>query len=183
MANPFTTAKPALSPTPMSDRQRDYLRDLMLRKAQIKGIPAPEAEAKLAEWLPTVSAAQASTEIDQVKAWLAENKPAAAQVEDGFYRLSDVETPIRVIHAVHGSGHQYARALNADTRKWDVQIPGLLNRVSREGVRIDTDPDLAPALGKLYGICMVCGTTLTDKNPGGSIELGIGPVCRARRGW
>jgi hypothetical protein len=35
----------------------------------------------------------------------------------------------------------------------------------------------AKAFGRLYGVCVRCGATLTDEQ---SIEAGIGPVCAGR---
>lgn len=181
MKSPFAT--PAAQINPVTDRQRDYLIDLARKKAVLSGSDFDEFAAN--KWVDTIAFSGASDEINALKADIEElrRNQKTVEIEDGFYQLDGVATPIRVIHAVHGSGHQYARALNPDTHRWDVQIPGLLARLASDGERIDTDPDLAPELGKLYGICMVCGTTLTDKSPGGSIELGIGPVCRANRGW
>lgn len=182
MSNPFATAKPALPTNPITENQENYLRALLLRKAAVNGQDPDEALRDINTWISDLSKSEAHDEIDKTKLWLDDNKKSV-EIDDGFYTLAGVDTPIRVIHAIHGSGYQYARALDPDTRKWNVQLPGLLNRVATSGVRIDTDHALATDLGKLYGICMVCGTTLTDSDPGGSIELGIGPVCRSRRGW
>lgn len=37
--------------------------------------------------------------------------------------------------------------------------------------------EAAAHLGKQYGICMICGRTLTDPS---SVEAGIGPICAAK---
>jgi hypothetical protein len=191
MPNPFNTARPASTEEPATERAINYLRDLMLDKAVHQGHAEEQAARDVNSWLARHRGkAEVSENIDRLKSegytgskYRGRKTEFAGELEDGFYLLAGVDQPIRVIHAIHGSGYQYARALDPATGKWDVKIEGALGRIAREGVRIDTDPEKSAELGKLYGICMVCGTPLTDKSPGGSIELGIGPVCRAKRGW
>lgn len=181
--SPFAAVQGGVVENPATDRQLSFLRDLLTRKAAITGEISDESIETL---LTGLSKSGASAKIDETKTWLDNNrhlKAAEPELEDGFYIHDDVPTPIRVIHAVHGSGHQYARALDPDTGKWDVQVPRLLAKLRDKGRRIDDDQDKAAEFGRLYGHCMVCGTVLTDKNPGGSIELGIGPYCRAKMGW
>jgi hypothetical protein len=46
------------------------------------------------------------------------------------------------------------------------------------------DPQAAAiAYGLHFTRCGICGTQLTDTDPGGSVERGIGPDCAARLGW
>lgn len=167
---------------PATPPQQRYLRDLLMQEAHMLGTDDTE---RIETLVTTISKFDCSNAIDAALARVRDLRAnlRAPEVEDGFYLLDDVDTPIRVIHAIHGSGHQYARALDKDTGKWDVKVPNALHRIAKEGLRIDNDPDAAMALGRLYGKCMVCGATLTDKNPGGSIERGIGPICAAKAGW
>jgi len=107
-------------------------------------------------------------------------------VTDGMYQTPSGEI-YKVQVAVHGSGKLYGKKL----------VPLTEPRQLRNGVRthefVKEDGALrkltpamamtqeqAAAFGKLYGACCNCGLTLTDET---SIELGIGPKCRAKRGW
>ena len=54
-------------------------------------------------------------------------------------------------------------------------VPGGLGIVARKGSRMTIED--AERYGKLYGVCAVCGRTLTFE---GSIERGIGPICYGR---
>lgn len=124
----------------------------------------------------TCSVASASRLIDTIKA----ERPVVRQIktptpsayiEDGIYFKDGVV--YKVIHAVHGSGKQYAKALNTDSGRFEYAAGAIRNltpahRMTREQ---------ASEFGHLYGICCACGATLTDET---SIELGIGPVCGKR---
>jgi hypothetical protein len=113
-------------------------------------------------------------------------------VEEGFYLLGDQIYKVQI--AVHGSGRPYAKRLHIDEltdlelspelrrpgRKvchgtW-VYEPGLIKRLRPEH-RLTAEK--AVELGKLYGMCVRCGATLTNEE---SIERGIGPIC-ARKGF
>jgi hypothetical protein len=105
--------------------------------------------------------------------------PAATPAGEGWYRLDG--RVYKVQKAVHGSGHLYAKRLDvpADIRPGSVKgewvyAPGMVNRLT-DADRLTVDE--AAAMGRLYGMCMVCGKTLTDED---SIEAGIGPVCIKR---
>ncbi len=78
----------------------------------------------------------------------------------------------KVQKAAHGSGRLYAKRLDPEGG-W-VYEAGLVGRLD-EGMRLSVED--AAVFGKLYGVCAVCGRTLTDET---SIEAGIGPVCRKR---
>jgi hypothetical protein len=54
-------------------------------------------------------------------------------------------------------------------------VPGGLAIVAHKGQRMTIED--AERYGKLYGVCAVCGRTLTFE---GSIERGIGPICYGR---
>jgi hypothetical protein len=96
-------------------------------------------------------------------------KSVPVEIEDGMYVL-DGEV-YKVIHAVHGSGRQYAKLL---TKSGFTVAPGIVSRLRSEH-RMTLDQ--AQKYGRLYGVCCRCGTTLTDES---SIEAGIGPVCATK---
>jgi len=56
-------------------------------------------------------------------------------------------------------------------REWQY-VPGGLGIVARKGEPMTLE--VAQQYGKLYGVCAICGRTLTDEK---SIADGIGPVC------
>jgi hypothetical protein len=188
MPTPFDTApKPASKADGPSERSVNYLRDLMMEKAYLTEDDHAAAVDRIDAWLtkPGRTQREVSNSIDRLKdeGFTGRYQGPVFDLEDGYYEHPDVATPIRLIHAIHGTGNQYARAFDPETCKWNVQIPGLMRMLKADGVRIDTDMERAAELGKLYGYCMVCGTKLTDKNPGGSIERGYGPTCAKRMGW
>jgi hypothetical protein len=183
MSNPFAVPTTLAPHDRITSRQREFLRSLVIDKAKLEGIENPDT-AQIDTWLDTKSKGEASALIDTVKEEIRELRLGAArafpiaEIEDGFYELPDGRIA-KVIHAIHGSGSQYAKLFNTETRRFDMSS-GLITVVRREGVRIDVNWERATELGKLYGVCMVCGTTLTDDSEGGSIELGIGPVCAGK---
>jgi hypothetical protein len=96
--------------------------------------------------------------------------------QDGWYQVGDDVFKVQV--AVHGSGRLYAKRLvviEHGQASWEY-APGMVARLT-EADRLTVEA--AAAFGTLYGICAVCGRTLTDE---GSIEAGIGPVCIKRLG-
>lgn len=77
---------------------------------------------------------------------------------------------IKVVVAVHGSGHLYAKRFDPETKKF-VKASGVLSRISEDTL---VSLEKAQDFGKLYGVCIRCGRTLTDED---SIAAGIGPIC------
>lgn len=112
-------------------------------------------------------AARLYAERDQAPAPVA--APRRAAVDPGMYRKDGVIFKVQL--AVHGSGKPYAKRLDHGTFIYEV---GAINRLTAEN-RMTLDQ--AEEFGKLYGICCVCGATLTDEK---SIARGIGPVCAGR---
>lgn len=108
------------------------------------------------------------------------------ELPDGIYFKDGVV--YKVIKAVHGSGHSYAKRLVPPTERTDGArdpVMGLQGHsrgrfeFAKGMVRELTADDKmtleqARSYGALYGICSNCGATLTDE---GSIERGMGPVC------
>lgn len=192
MTTPFVTnIRQAKAPKPASERSLSYLRDLMLDKAAHLGETKAEANEKIEAWyIQEPNQAQVSEAITRLKGEgytgrkysFAEEAPAqpSAELEDGFYELPgiDVNDPafriVKVQHAVHGSGNQYAKELNVGTGKFEY-VAGLISKVRAEGTNLSLER--ARELGQLYGICVRCGATLTDED---SIAAGIGPVCATK---
>ena len=92
------------------------------------------------------------------------------RVDEGWYMVG--ETPWKVQRAVNGSGNLYGKRLTADG--W-VYVPGGLKVIASDGQRMTVEQ--AQAYGRLYGVCAVCGRTLTDET---SIANGLGPICQGR---
>ncbi len=106
-------------------------------------------------------------------------EPAHERItRDGWYKVGDVI--YKVQKAVHGSGNLYAKRLDVPVPgvargEW-VYEPGMVNRLTDEQ---RLTPEQAAEFGRLYGVCGVCGRTLTDED---SIDAGIGPVCITKLG-
>jgi len=116
------------------------------------------------------------------------SSPAPIEVTEGFYKIDGTDAIYKVQRAVHGSGHLYAKRLvvilseqafgDADTSaRWEY-APGVMPMIRLDGRPLTRDE--AAAFGKLYGVCCICGRTLTNE---GSIEAGIGPICAGKQGW
>lgn len=101
-------------------------------------------------------------------------RPATVVTQDGFYKHGEAIVKVQV--AVHGSGNLYAKRLIVSEygkATWEY-TPGLVRDLT-EAERLTFDQ--AVEFGRLYGVCGVCGRTLTDEV---SIEAGIGPICAGR---
>ena len=101
-------------------------------------------------------------------------KIVAHTTKDGFYKKG--ETIFKVQFAVHGSGNLYAKKLIVSQfghATWEY-APGAITTLYEDD-RLTLEA--AQVFGRLYGVCGVCGRTLTDE---GSIAAGIGPVCASR---
>jgi hypothetical protein len=99
---------------------------------------------------------------------------ASPVVKDGMYRKDG--TIFKVQRAVNGSGNLYAKELVIDgpgDGRFEY-APGAIRRLSASDAMTVEE---AAEFGRLYGVCCVCGRTLTDEQ---SIAAGIGPVCSGR---
>ena len=77
---------------------------------------------------------------------------------------------------MHGSGNLYAKRLVVQehgSASWEY-MPGLVTKLT-EDERLTREQ--AVEFGRLYGVCGICGRTLTDER---SIADGIGPICAGR---
>lgn len=102
---------------------------------------------------------------------------AKSDAPEGFHLLDGEIYKVQI--AVHGSGRPYAKHLavsvvgGASKGKWEY-APGLTRNLNGDTL---LTKDQAQEYGKLYGVCCICGATLTNET---SIEAGIGPVCAGR---
>lgn len=97
--------------------------------------------------------------------------PPTSQEKEGMYFFEGAVVKVQL--AVHGSGKPYAKKLNTETGKFEY-TPGLVWKLKPEH---KLTLEKAKEFGQLYGMCAVCGRTLTNEE---SIEASIGPVCRKR---
>lgn len=104
-------------------------------------------------------------------------RPAVAELEDGMYRLPNGDI-LKVQHAVHGSGRQYAKRLVPPAEfggKAEFEYaPGAMRTLTAEH-RMTVEQ--AREFGALYGTCVRCGRTLTAED---SIARYMGPVCATK---
>lgn len=120
--------------------------------------------------------AAASQTIDKLLALPKVGKAAAPEPDEGFYIVDGTVYKVQV--AVHGSGKKYAKVLVPG----EYGAKGTFEYVGRKPFKMLT-PDAkltlekAKELGHLYGMCCVCGATLTKES---SIEAGIGPICGSK---
>lgn len=131
----------------------------------------------------------------QLQQTQAQREQRVEPVTDGFYRKGDDIYKVQI--AVHRSGRPYAKLLvlteladeelNAEQLKakiadlgktfhrghWEY-APGAIKGLRAEN-RLTVDE--AVNLGRLYGMCVRCGKTLTKEE---SIERGMGDVCAGK---
>ena len=99
----------------------------------------------------------------------------------GFYGLVDHQGVTKFYKVDHGKGKWQGFiivSVQASDDLWPVR-----NREQRRQIldHIARDPKAAAErYGLAIGKCGVCGRTLTDEE---SRRIGIGPICRAERGW
>ena len=107
----------------------------------------------------------------------AEAAPVFAELEDGVYVTND-GSMYKVIHAVHGSGKQYAKKIVPPTTPGEkvqfVYAPGAIRGILPEQKITE---EQAKEFGILYSQCVNCGRTLTLEE---SIDRAMGPVCWGR---
>lgn len=178
MSNPFNNASNN-TPAPASERQLEFLFNLVNERAELEGRDLPQ---RVVDWVNESTKANVSRRITMAKDTLAELRKNAperptvlSELEDGIYFLefNGKARIFKVVHAVNGSGRQYAKELDTETGNW-AMAPGYVRRFTPADKM-----DLAKAqeFGHLYGMCVRCGRTLTDE---GSIVAGIGPVCAGK---
>jgi len=146
----------------------------------------PKVDTELLEYLKDQTSnefAQSLIRFHWMRGYLTEKQVAAAEhirsnyttdvgrdAPEGVHLLEGTIYKVQV--AVHGSGYKYVKMFNEETKKFSKsERPGILGCLSEDTLMSYND---AARFGKLYGLCIVCGRTLTDEN---SIAAGIGPIC------
>ena len=126
-----------------------------------------------------VSKQEASDLIDNLTRLPKIETAQRTKIDDGIYVLGD--DTYKIVHAVHGSGKQYAKKLvqGATTGTWSWKYVGRepLTRIRSEHRMTQ---EQAAEFGKLYGICVRCAADLTREQ---SIHVGYGPTCAKNEGW
>lgn len=156
---------------PKTDKPTDNQVSLLNRLRTERNSPELTAEQAGAFTKATISA--------EIDVWIKIPRPArvsapkapVTELEDGIYRLGD--DWFKVVHAVHGSGRQYAKKLvvHAPGDASFEMAPGAIRKLTPDH---KVSLEEAKKFGQLYGICCSCSATLTDE---ASIAAGIGPVC------
>jgi hypothetical protein len=162
---------------PATGPQRSYVASLIASRDPSRTMPDPltrTAASALIEELKAIPPAPRAT------------RPAG--VGEGTYRRDGVI--YRVVRAVHGSGHLYAKRAEVVTEATrdttgNLVTPACIRWERAAGVygRLTPADELsaedAATLGRLYGVCFRCGRTLTEET---SIAAGIGPRCAEKLG-
>jgi Family of unknown function (DUF6011) len=104
----------------------------------------------------------------------AAKRPHVKVERDGFFEYQGVVYKVQRA-VVTGSGHLYAKRFDQAQGKF-VMAPGMLSRLS-ESDRLG--PDKTAEFGKLYGVCLDCGSPLTDEE---SLARGRGLICEGKLG-
>jgi hypothetical protein len=132
----------------------------------------PGREGNASEWINRMMA----KENDLKAAARTAGRPAAGGIEDGMYVL-DGEV-FKVVHAVHGSGAQYAKRFvepAAEGERGTFEYAAGVVRRLRPEHRMTMDQ--ATKFGQLYGVCIRCGKVLTLEE---SIERAMGSTCATK---
>jgi hypothetical protein len=110
----------------------------------------------------------------------AANAARPEPVTEGIWKLGD--QIYKVVVAVHGSGKLYAKRLvvSGDRSAHWAYEPGVIRTLQSSDRAHKLTEAEAAEFGKLYGVCAICGRTLTNEE---SIERGIGPICAGKQGW
>lgn len=163
-----------------TSKQFEFIKSLIASKdtSQVEDLVQMGREAAMAG---TMTAEQASKMIDMLKAQPRKPEPSV-ELESGMYKVG--ETIYKVYKTVHGSGKMCAKEL-VMVEGWSFETHGkqaaefvyrgLATRFVKPENRMSLEQ--AKEFGVIYGVCCVCGATLTDET---SIAAGIGPVCGKR---
>lgn len=177
-AEAVAEVKPA-NGNPATAKQIDFLRKLIAERYE------DSVCGNFEQCYPLMSKADASKAIETMLndvPKLATPQSEAVEIEDGVY-LKDGHY-LKVVHAIHGSGHQYAKVLvpsvDEDGKKvfsWEYLGKAPLATLSADD-KLDTEQ--AKEFGLLYGCCINCARGLTRDE---SIYVGYGKTCAKNNGW
>lgn len=149
-----------------SEKQLSFIQTLM-QERDYSGLNVSSIEERV-QYGP-LSKQDASTLISMLMG-SPRNAKVAPAVSEGFYILD--ETVYRVCRS-KSTGNSYAKVLKiAETGKgsWEYAPGAIKNLKNAEALTLE----VAKQMGAHYGICVICGATLTDPE---SVERGIGPIC------
>lgn len=163
-------------PVPATDRQRSYLRSLLAERPAFA-----EAHGITDDRIDTLSKPDASQWISRALDTPRETPPAAATVtEPGIYVLDDTVYRVQPNQA---RSSLYAKQLvvtdgpAGPDATWEYVGRRPLARLTPEH-RLTFQQ--AAELGHMLGICVRCGTALTDER---SVLAGYGETCARHEGW
>lgn len=134
------------------------------------GLNVPNIEAKLEEGLTKT---EASTLISLLLECPKQALKAPVKAEAGFYVLGEL---VYRVQPAKSTGNLYAKVLKTSVfgkATWEY-APGMVTKLA-EAPKLTLEA--ASSMGHHYGVCVVCGRTLTAEE---SVEAGIGPVCAGR---
>lgn len=100
--------------------------------------------------------------------------PVSQAPTDGIYRKADGRV-YKVYGAQADRSRKLAKLLVIGDGEPRFEYAGMAHRFVTLDERMTLED--AKAFGVIYGVCCVCGATLTDET---SIERGIGPICEKR---
>ena len=124
---------------------------------------ANERGVALATDFSTWSMNQASEEIARLLAM-----PKVGALPEGIYLIDGIVYKVQV----SGAGRSYAKVLR-EKGGFEYDNTAIKNLSIGDKITLEQ----AKAYGVQFGICVVCGATLTDAK---SVAAGIGPVCGKR---
>lgn len=171
-------------PRPASPAQIKFASDLMREHLTIIGTDEADITTTLEAASTVWTAAFPPNTIDSLKAALAAvrrdaratasasrwDTPAVEPLAEGCY-MKDAE--VYKVQRSRRSGNLYAKVLHTDPLGWEyapgaVRLLSLADRITMQQ---------AQEFGARFGVCAICGRTLTDPE---SIDRGIGPRCASR---
>jgi len=127
------------------------------------GSLAKERGVALANDFSTWSTSQASEEITRLLAM-----PKVGTLPEGIYLKAEIVYKVQM----SGAGRSYAKVLR-EKGGFEYDPTAIKNLSIEDKITLEQ----AKAYGVQFGICVVCGATLTDAK---SVAAGIGPVCGKR---
>lgn len=170
------------APKPASDKQRAFIKNLL-----------DQREHNIPEYLqgPDDMTSREASNLIEVLLKAPRKSSPKVDVAEGFYKQGD---EIAVVKFNRAKANKYAMRLKVErhatrriaympgyiapdtfTAEWAYEA-GLISEIAKGGWDTMTLEE-AKQFGALYGVCMVCGRTLTDPK---SVEAGIGPICAGR---
>lgn len=153
---------------PASEKQIAFISKLVNDKDINSSASAQEIASQLNTNPDIITKAMASAFIDILKPLPYKNAKAKTQAPaPGYYTL---DNKVYKVVKSPNTGNSYAKVLT-DNNGWEYAA-GFATKVS-----IPLTLEKAKELGHIYGMCMICGRTLTDET---SISQGVGPVCAGK---